>query len=160
MHGQTDEGHFYNTPSASQQGTWNSRLKPVILNCDLDLVSAWLRYECCTLSHWGKNMTKVLRKSFLGYWSYGADTKFKAQTHDLDLWPYQMFYSHIVLKFCNRCSKKWWRVLTLSWHGWLIGSAHRLTEANIWSLMKIFQRVHEMRSGQESVTEGQMDGQM
>ena len=39
--------------------TRNSRLKPVTLNCDLDLVSAWLSYEFCTSSHWGKHMTKV-----------------------------------------------------------------------------------------------------
>ena len=38
--------------------TRNSRLKPVTLICDLDLVSAWLSYEFCTLSHSGKHMTK------------------------------------------------------------------------------------------------------
>ena len=38
--------------------TRNSRLKPVTLNCDLDLVFAWLSYEFCTSSHWGKHMTK------------------------------------------------------------------------------------------------------
>ena len=39
--------------------TRNSRLKPVTLNCDLGFVSAWLNYEFCTLSHWGKHITKV-----------------------------------------------------------------------------------------------------
>ena len=39
--------------------TQNSRLKPVTLNCDLDILSAWLSYEFCTPSHWGKHMTKV-----------------------------------------------------------------------------------------------------
>ena len=37
----------------------NSRLKPMTLNFDLDLVSAWLSYEFCTSSHWGIHMTKV-----------------------------------------------------------------------------------------------------
>ena len=41
-----------------------------------------------------------------------------------------------------------------------MGSAHGLTKANIGqSLMKIFQTVQEIWSGQESVTEGQTDGQ-
>ena len=39
--------------------TRNSWLKPVTLNCDLDLVSAWLSYKFCTSSHWDKHMTKV-----------------------------------------------------------------------------------------------------
>ena len=51
MLARTDEAHFYNLPSASLWGTRNSRLKPVSLNCDLELVSAWLSYEFCTLSH-------------------------------------------------------------------------------------------------------------
>ena len=58
--------------------TWNSRHKPVTLNCDLDLVSAWLSYKFCTSSHWGKHMT-----------------------------------------------------LTLSWHSWVINSAHGFTKVNI-----------------------------
>ena len=43
----------------------NSRLKPCDLRVHsispltLDLVSAWLSYEFCILSHWGKHMTKV-----------------------------------------------------------------------------------------------------
>ena len=39
--------------------TWNSRLRPVTLNCDLDLVSTLLSYEFCKSSQWGKHMTKV-----------------------------------------------------------------------------------------------------
>ena len=53
---------FKENPSAGTgdtERTRNSRLKPVTLNCDLDLVSARLSYEFCTSSHWGKHMTKV-----------------------------------------------------------------------------------------------------
>ena len=45
--------------------TRNSRLKPVTLKCDLDLVSVWLSYEFCTSSHEGKHMTS-LKKIFPG----------------------------------------------------------------------------------------------
>ena len=47
----TNEGHFYNPPSASRRGTRNSRLKSVTLNCDLEFVSAWSSYEFCKSSH-------------------------------------------------------------------------------------------------------------
>ena len=110
--------------------TRNSRLKHVTLTlsqtCDLDLVSAWLSYEFCTTSHWSKYMTKVWRKSFQGYRRYGVDTKFKAQTHDLDLWP-------------------WVGMADL----WVL-HIHSLRRTFDQSLMKTFQRVREIWSGQES----------
>ena len=60
----------------------------------------------------------------------------------------------------------WTVTLTLCGHGWVMSFAHRLTEANIWPKFKenpsmgrrIFQRVQEIWSGQESVTEGLTDG--
>ena len=33
------------------EGTQNSRLNPMTINCDLDLESAWLDNGFCTLSH-------------------------------------------------------------------------------------------------------------
>ena len=55
--------------------TWNSRLKPMTLTSDLDLVLAWLTYGFCTLTHWGEHLTKVLWKPFKGFRRYGADRK-------------------------------------------------------------------------------------
>ena len=49
----------FSTGRGDTEWTRNSRLKPVTLNCDLDLVLAWLSYAFCTSSHWGKHMTKV-----------------------------------------------------------------------------------------------------
>ena len=47
------------------------------LNCDLDLVSAWLSYELHIVSL-RQTYDQSLKKSFQGYRRYGADTKFKA----------------------------------------------------------------------------------
>ena len=59
------------------------------------------------------------------------DTKFKAQTHDLNL--------------------------ELAWLTWVL-HMDSLRQTFDQSLIKIFQRIHEIWSRQESVKEGQLDG--
>ena len=49
--------------------------------------------------------------------------------------------------------------LELAWLTWVL-DIDSLRQTFDQSLMKIFQKVQELRSGQESVTEGQMGGQM
>ena len=76
---------YLSNGSGDMGWTWNSRLKLVTFNCDLDLESACLSYGFCTSPHQGKHLIKVSWKSFKGFRRYGANKK---ETDDLQLWPW------------------------------------------------------------------------
>ena len=114
--------------------TQNSRLKPVTLNWTLTLGRhGWVLSSAHRLTE--ANIWPKFKENPSRGMRYGADTKFKAQTHDLDLWPWVGMADLWILH---------------------IDSLRRTFDQ---SFMKIFRRVQEIWSGQESVTEGHTDGQ-
>ena len=92
--------------------TRNSGLKHANLNCDLVLESPWLSFGFCTSSHrwtFGQRLEKILQ-----------GVKEMQRGHEIqgsNPWP-------------------WTVTLTMSRHGWVIDSAHRLNKQNIWPKFK------------------------
>ena len=78
---------FKENPSmgiGNMERTRNSRLKTMILTCDLDLELAWLTYGFCTLTYWGEHLTKVYWNSFKEFRRYGADKKVLQKDRRMD----------------------------------------------------------------------------
>ena len=92
--------------------TRNSGLKLATLNCDLVLESPRLSYGFCTSSHrW--TFDQSLEKLLPGVKEIQSGHEIQGSNP----WP-------------------WTVTLTLSRHGWVIDSAHRLTKVNIWPKFK------------------------
>ena len=92
--------------------TWNSGLKLATLNCDLVLESPWLSYGFCISSH---------------MWTFD-------QSLEKILPGIKEIQSGHEIQGSNLCL--WTVTLTLSRHGWVIDSAHRLSKVNIWPKVK------------------------
>ena len=144
-------------PVVKEIWSWHeSRLKLVTFNWLPWLEPARLSCGFCTLSHWGKHLTSlmIILPGVKKIWSRH---KIKAQTCDLQLGSWigmvESWVQHIVSlrQTFDQCLMKilpglmeiwsgqeiqgsnlWPSIVTLSRHGWVMGSAHRLTEGNIW----------------------------
>ena len=91
--------------SGDMEWTWNSRLKLVTFNCDLDLELAcllWVLHIASLRQTFDQSFMKIFQR-VQGIWS----------EQERDGWP------SIV-------------TLTLSLHRWVIGSIHHFTKAKIW----------------------------
>ena len=152
------------------------------------MVELWVLHIVSLRPTYDRSLKKILP----GDRGYGADMKFKAQTHDLDLWSWpwvgmvDLWVLHIVSlrqtydqslkKILPGVQEIWsgheiqgsnpwpWPVTyTLSWHGWLMGSAHRITEANIYQ--KLNENLSKGSGDMERTgkcygrTDGRTDGQ-
>ena len=131
--------------SGDMEWTWNARLKLVTFNCDLDLESACFSYG------FAHRLTKAnIWSTFHEHHSKGsgdmARTRNRRMTFscdldlESDLESASLSYRFILLRRTFDPNFKiqgsnWWPsivTLTLSQHSWVMGSAHYLTEANIW----------------------------
>ena len=120
---------------------------------------SWLNYSLRTSSNLDKYSTKI---------KYGVDMKFNVQSHYLQLWPWPCMIELCVLItlalswtsyqsvmiilqgfeeiWSIRAIEGWIPLpvtvtLTLSLRNWVMGSAHRLTEVNIWPKNREFLKV-------------------
>ena len=94
--------NIFQRVQGDMESTWNSRLKLVTFNCDLDLVLACLSY--------GFSLRQIFDQSFMKIFQRVQEIW---SEQERDGWP------SIV-------------TLTLSLHHWVIGSTNHLTKANIW----------------------------
>ena len=91
--------------SGDMEWTWNSRLKLVTYNCDLDPELACLRWFL-HIASLRQTFDQIFMKIFQRVQEIGSE-------QERDGWPSVV-------------------TLTLSLHCWVIGSTHHLTKANIW----------------------------
>ena len=137
---------------------WHCRERRLIRNCTVYILDIGFSYENNTEQGSLKD-SYTPTPTPQNY--NGAASKFKAQTGGLQLWPWlwvcivELRILHIIslrwtfdpnlINIFQRVQEIWseheiqgsnsWPVtvtLTLSRHAWIMGSAHRLTKANIW----------------------------